>query len=41
MLILLDLRAIHFKFHDQIKHCLIGFQSATFGTAQGDKHFCA
>jgi hypothetical protein len=28
---LLDLRAIHFKFHDRIKHPLIGFQCATHG----------
>jgi hypothetical protein len=41
VLIVLDLRAIHFKFHDQIKHCLISFQSVTLGTTQDDKHLYA
>jgi hypothetical protein len=38
---ILDLMAICFKFHDQIKHHSINFQSMTLGTAQGDMHFCA
>jgi hypothetical protein len=41
VLTLLDLGAIHFKYHDRIKHCSIGFQSAIPMTTQGDKHFCA
>jgi hypothetical protein len=38
--ILLDLVAIHFKFHDWINQRSISFQSAISETAQGDKHFC-
>jgi hypothetical protein len=41
MPILLDLRAIHFKYHDRDKHWPIGFQSANPGTTQGDKRFYA
>jgi hypothetical protein len=40
MLILLDLRANHFKSHDRIQHRPIDFQSANLGTTQGDEHFC-
>jgi hypothetical protein len=29
VLVLLDLREFHFKFHDRIKHCPINFHSAT------------
>jgi hypothetical protein len=38
---LLDLKAIHFKYHDRITHRPIGFQSVNPGIAQGDKRFCA
>jgi hypothetical protein len=38
---LLDLRAIHFMYHDRIMHHSIGFQSANLGSAQEDKCFCA
>jgi hypothetical protein len=39
--IYLNSRAIRFKFNDRVKQLLIGFQSATPRTAQGDEHFCA
>jgi hypothetical protein len=38
--ILLDFRAIHFKFYDRINQWPINFQTAISGTAQGDKCFC-
>jgi hypothetical protein len=38
--ILLDFRAVCFKFHDQINQWPISFQSMIFETAQGDKRFC-
>jgi hypothetical protein len=37
----LDLRAIHFKFHDRLNHCPIGFQNMTPRTTQNDECFCA
>jgi hypothetical protein len=39
--ILLDFRAICFKFHDRINRRPISFQSAIFKTVQDDKRFCA
>jgi hypothetical protein len=41
MQILLDFRAIRFKFHDRINQWSIRFQSVIPRTTQGDKRFCA
>jgi hypothetical protein len=41
MQILLDFRAIRFKFHDRINQTLISFQSVMPKITQGNKRFCA